>query len=1093
MIQRVLCPQLVGRSEQLASLEDALLSASRGEGGTVLLAGEAGQGKTRLATELAARARKLGFAVLWGSCTEAELSLPYLPFAEAIGNYLAARGPAAVAAALGPLVDELVKIFPQLGELHRPAMPDGDPAQARLRLFEAIVSLLAVPAHEQGLLLVVEDVHWADGPSRELLEHLARRAPSLRLLALVSYRSDEVGRRHPLAPALQAWRRSGLAVMVPVGPLSADGVGRMIRAIFDTGEVSDEFRDLMHRRCEGNPFVLEEMLKEAIERGDIYRADGRWERKPIADLGIPETVQDTILRRLDRLIQGHQSVLQAAAIVGRVFTYRTLATVARTEAATVEAALDAAVVHQLIEEGPQSAGEAAYRWRHALTQEAIEAAMLVPRRQALHGLAADALAADPRARTVDLAHHLFSAGRFEAAVPVCLRAAEEAEAATAYSAAASLYEKALPHVGDARGNAMIVGRIGRAWSFDGEFQRAERWLDHAVRELERLGAELEAARFRTELGRCHWVGSEPELSLQDYEAARRVLERAGPSADLAVTHLRIGAAALFAVDARRCEEEARRAAAIATAAGADFERVWAESFVAAGLVLGGRVGEGLDLSERCYQEALARGYGHIAENVTYNDAWCRLHLMLGGLEERVRRLSALPTKGSAAQSEQSFRAHARRIAGDLEGALEAAAASVVMAQRIQHPKFERRSRIEVAEVLVELGRTQEAAESLPDRSTLADLQDFVYDARARLRVLLDLGRGDAAATYAREILAHAGELSGFRETLALAAEAFCAAGDLDRAQALVAEGEAAATPAGMGFLDLARGRLALARGEPEAAADLLARAAAAARGAGHRIDQLQADVLLGEALARSGRRAEAKEVLGRAVRDTRRIGAARLLGEAVARMKASDLPLPPEAEEPPVDGREEPVPVGERMVTTMFADVRGYTAMAADVPPEELASRMTSLYRWAKAEVEHGGGLVDKFAGDAVMATFNVSGDRVGHVGDALQAAIGLRDRARLVDLDLGIGIAVGSAVVGNLVPGANLSVLGPSTNLGARLQAAAGASEILLSEEAHRRAARWLSERGIEAEREELLLKGFREAQVVYRIPGSRPVLAAP
>ena len=136
MLQRVLCPVLVGREEQLFLLEDALLAAHRGESRFVTLGGEAGLGKTRLATELAGRARKLGFAVLWGSCSEAELPLPYLPLVEAAGNYLADHDPDGVRARLGPAARELSQLFPQLGDGGAP--PDGgDPTQAKLRLFEA--------------------------------------------------------------------------------------------------------------------------------------------------------------------------------------------------------------------------------------------------------------------------------------------------------------------------------------------------------------------------------------------------------------------------------------------------------------------------------------------------------------------------------------------------------------------------------------------------------------------------------------------------------------------------------------------------------------------------------------------------------------------------------------------------------------------------------------------------------------------------------------------------------------------------------------------------------------------------------------------
>jgi adenylate cyclase len=167
----------------------------------------------------------------------------------------------------------------------------------------------------------------------------------------------------------------------------------------------------------------------------------------------------------------------------------------------------------------------------------------------------------------------------------------------------------------------------------------------------------------------------------------------------------------------------------------------------------------------------------------------------------------------------------------------------------------------------------------------------------------------------------------------------------------------------------------------------------------------------------------------------------------------------------------------------LFADVRGYTALTSTTAPADLAERIGTLHRWAVAEVGRQHGFVDKFAGDAVMATFNGTGTRLDHAREALEAALALSGKAALLDLGVGIGIAVGPAVVGRTVAGGNVSVLGPTTNLAARLQAAAEAGEIVLSEEAHRRVAPWLEERGLEAVAQTLELKGFDDPQPAFRL----------
>jgi class 3 adenylate cyclase len=157
--------------------------------------------------------------------------------------------------------------------------------------------------------------------------------------------------------------------------------------------------------------------------------------------------------------------------------------------------------------------------------------------------------------------------------------------------------------------------------------------------------------------------------------------------------------------------------------------------------------------------------------------------------------------------------------------------------------------------------------------------------------------------------------------------------------------------------------------------------------------------------------------------------------------------------------------------------------MTGAMPPAEMADRIGSYQRWAKQEIEKQHGLVDKFAGDAVMATFNVSGTEVDHALHALKAAFALRDKAALLGLPVGIGIAVGPAVVGRLTGGANTSVLGETTNLAARLQAQADAGEVVLSAEARRRLLPWLEEHSYDAVGDELNLKGFSEPVPAYRL----------
>src|SRR5919199_877524 len=768
MLERALCPTLVGRDEQLFALEDALLAAHRGESRFVALGGEAGMGKTRLARELATRARRLDWQVLWGACSEAELPLPYLPLVEALGNYLSGDDVERLGRQLGAARLELAQLFPQLGG-DEPPPSLGDPAQAKLRLFEAVVALLAIPAREHGLLLVVEDVHWADSATRELLDHLARRLTGMRALVLVTYRSDELDRRHPLAPLLQTWRRSSVAETVTLSPLDRGEIAEMIATILDADTIGPEFRDLMHLRTEGNPFVLEEMLKEAIDRGDVVHTDHGWKPRRLEELRIPETVRDTILLRFARLDPADVEILQAAAVLGRTFDYATLVAVAAVPDTAVHAALAVGVQQQLLEE--VDAARATYRWRHALTQEAVADEIVLPRRQQIHSRAADVLAA-AGAEALEVARHLLRAARFDEAGPKCAEALE-------------LLDHALPHVRDPLARARLLAHMGRVLWMDGKTAAAEEVLPEGIAGLESFGEDVQAARARLVLGRCRWEQSRPDLSYEETEHARRVLEEHGPSADLALAYIRLSGLYKFEFDNERSLEMAEKAVTVADAAGAHFERVWATSWGALALIDTGRTLEAMRTLDETFEEARRAGYAFLTQNIAYNEAWTRLHLLLPGIGDRIDALESgsVPTVMTDMLGIATSWVH--RARGDLLGAFAAIEAAHVSAQRAASAKVRWRTALELGEVLLELGRLEEARAMLPDPSERAELQDVVYDAVPQIRLRLAEGRVDEAVELAREIAALVDRLGPDHETPAVAGEALVAAGLLDEAQTVV--------------------------------------------------------------------------------------------------------------------------------------------------------------------------------------------------------------------------------------------------------------------------------------------------------------------
>ncbi|TMB45355.1 MAG: hypothetical protein E6J53_06405 [Chloroflexi bacterium] len=742
-VARVLCPTLVGRDTELSRLEDSLLAALRGDGGVVIVGGEAGMGKTRLVSALAMRARRLGSVVISGGCSEAELSLPYLPFLEAIGNYLATTDIAALRERLGSAAEELAQLFPQMG---RPATNTGDAAQAKLRLFESMLLLLRDAARSRAVLLILEDLQWADPATRELLDYATRRLRSTNVLIVATYRSDELHRKHALLPTIQGWRRSGQVEMVELEALDSSRVADMVCAIFDEASISDEFRDFLRERSEGNPFVLEEMLRDALDRGDIYRGATGWDRKSVVEMRIPRTVQDTILQRLERLDREHVGVLSAASAIGRSFDLETLAAVAGVDQSAVLSALEASVTAQLLEEENRTSGR--YQFRHALTREAVYEDLVVPRRQQLHSRVADVLASRPDRVAVDLANHLLMAGRYDEAVAMCVAAADDAMRALAYRDAAELLERASPHVRDQVDRARMLCRAADAYWNNSESANARRLLEQGIPDLESAGLNVEAAGYRVMLGRCWWELLRSDLAEEQFQKARGVLEAAGPSEALAIAYVRLSGLASFNSDLVTSLDYATRGVATAEAAGAGLARAWSLIFMA-GAELGlGQVEAGFAHLEESYQASVAGHYRFQIGNAVYNATWEAIHL---GAVDKVNIW--FDRLGAVGHTADEWPLYVRGLLGLARGrvveAIDLARTSVQRSRDAGYQKMVWRATVLLAQALAENMRAEEAASALPPLSSRVDSQDGIYDTAARVRGRLALGDVAGAASDAK--------------------------------------------------------------------------------------------------------------------------------------------------------------------------------------------------------------------------------------------------------------------------------------------------------------------------------------------------------
>jgi DNA-binding CsgD family transcriptional regulator/tetratricopeptide (TPR) repeat protein len=435
-----LAPSLpfVGRSRELAALR-ALLPSAGGEGGRVaLLGGEPGVGKSRLVRELAHEAAADGVLVIYGGC-DAVVRTPYGPFLTALEQLVRATEPDVLRADLGTGGRELTRLLPDLalrvGEL--PAPVAGDPDTERHRLYTAMADLLTAVSRRDPLLFIVEDAHWADGPTLLLLRHLARAAADADMLLLATFQDTQADMANELSDALVDLRRAEGVASLGLTGLSDEEVAEFVRQAAGDG-LDQDLPELAHAISEltdGNAFLMTELWRTLTEGGAL-------------EIGSPESVREVVSQRLSRLAPSTTEVLEAAAVAGPEFRLDVVRRAAGLDERSLLAALDEAVRSGIIQEVP-SAG-LAYRFTHELLRRALFDRLTALRRAELHlrvGTALEAaLPATPVRGLADVAHHLAAAGSLgdaERAIDYNLRAARAAMAALAFEEAAVQFRTAL--------------------------------------------------------------------------------------------------------------------------------------------------------------------------------------------------------------------------------------------------------------------------------------------------------------------------------------------------------------------------------------------------------------------------------------------------------------------------------------------------------------------------------------------------------------------------------------------------------------------------------------------------------------------------
>ncbi|WP_435208348.1 helix-turn-helix transcriptional regulator [Micromonospora sp. bgisy143] len=535
MTVRAASSVLVGRHRELVTLHDALSRAGRGEPATVLVGGEAGVGKTRLLEDFAAGATGAGARVLVGQCLElGESGLPFAPFAAALRAVLRADGPEVFAG----YEAEFARLLPELGRTPTASTTSGaGPLTDAPRgyLFDLVAELFQRLADARPLLLVIEDLHWADRSTRDLIGFLVRAARPGRLLLVCTYRTDELQRGHPLRPFLAELDRARGVERVELGRLDRDGTGAILADLLG-GEPSPRAVDDIHDRTQGNPFFIEELAAA----GD-----------PLGCVALPETLRDLLLARVDRLPESAQRVLRIAAAGGTRFAHDLLAEVAGMPEAELEDALRAAVAAQLVVADP----DGDYEFRHALVREAVHDELLPGEHARLHARFAAAIEAQPHLvvagrAPAEIAHHWYAAHDHPRALVAARVAACAAADRYAYAEQRRLLERALelwelvPDAADLLGMdhlALLEETLDAAVTA-GDFSRAITLTRAGLAEVDADSAPLRAARLFDQRGRLMALLGKSDGRRELDEAYRlasaspRGVERVRLLADIA-THL----------------------------------------------------------------------------------------------------------------------------------------------------------------------------------------------------------------------------------------------------------------------------------------------------------------------------------------------------------------------------------------------------------------------------------------------------------------------------------------------------------------------------------------------------------------------------
>jgi DNA-binding CsgD family transcriptional regulator len=554
----------VGRRDELAALEAALARSREGVGSVVLVAGEAGMGKSRLISEIAGHAERHGMAVAVGECLPfGEGELPYAPVIGALRSLARQVDDAELQARLAPGRQELAELMPHDARTSDHVVDLAAGTGSQLGLFAHLVGLFTSAARVHPLVLVVEDFHWADRSTRDFLSFLVRATRREPIALMISYRSDELQRQHPFRSFVLELERSDRATKVELGPFTSAELREQVTAILDQSP-PHSLVDRLLARSEGNPFFAEELLASSSGTNDP----------------LPSALRDILLARVEAQPDAVRDLLRIAAVAGRTVDHALLAAAADVSEGDLNVALRGAVEAYLLASESSIAG---YSFRHALVREAIYSDLLAGERRGLHLRLARAIsdqsgsAGAKSAVAAELAHHWYAAGELAAALPASVAAGAAAENLYASSEASLHYDRALevwdvvdPAPGDVPFERLeVLRRAADAALRIGEEDRAIALAREVITRIDERADPIQAGLAHERLGRYLWTAGHDQDALPAYRRAVEVLPEAPPSQERALVLAAEGQVLMLCSRPEESSARCAEALAIARTVGAE--------------------------------------------------------------------------------------------------------------------------------------------------------------------------------------------------------------------------------------------------------------------------------------------------------------------------------------------------------------------------------------------------------------------------------------------------------------------------------------------------------------------------------------------